>query len=498
MKRKIAIILSICGLSAAAQNQNDIFRFSNQNIVGSVRTLGLAGAWGAAGADLSAASNNPAGLALYRRNEMMGSIAVTANNSKTNYNGGLMSDGRTQFNIPNLGVVYSIDNRSMAGTKTTGVTSGSFAFGMNRINDYQMNTQFAGTAKNTTVGNYLAAQANGYDSGGFFNSNNDNYLHALAWRVSLIDNNGASNKYASILDRMGDTNYAVNHFQQIQTRGRMNEWYAGGGLNVGNVLYLGATLVIQHTEYSSENTFSEKVLSSSVLNNPYRNCRITQSMQTAGTGVGGKFGLILRPTNFLRVGVAYHTPIRFNMTDHYQNSIAMNYNGVVYTQPSEGRKDYYKYQIITPEKLMASASLIVGKLMILNVDVENVDYTKGRLQSIDGQTDFADANQRNGAEYGKAQNYKAGIEVCGKYTRFRAGYAYLGSPFNENVVSKSFGSKQLLTAGFGWIYDNTYFVDLAVTDRIGKDFITPYEGVPTSAVNTSNKYNFMIGAGMRF
>jgi hypothetical protein len=498
MKSKIAILASILCLQVSAQNQEDIFRYSNQNIVGSARTLGLSGAWGAAGADLSAASFNPAGLGLYRKNEIMGSMAITSTLSKTDYNGNLMNDGRTMFNIPNLGIVFSMVNQNMGKAKRNGIVGGSFAFGMNRLNDFQTSTQYSGKGKNTTVGDYLARSASGYDSAGFWNSNYDNTLSALAWRVSLIDNNGARNQYASILERQGDTNYTMNQFQQINTKGRMNEWYAGGGLNVANFLYLGATMVIQNAKFESNNTYKENISTSSVSNNVYVGSTINQNLTSSGTGVGGKFGLILRPIDLIRVGVSYHTPVRLNMTDYYQNSISMNFNGTIYNQPGETREDYYEYQIITPQRLMASGSIVVGKLLIINADYERVDYTKGRLQAKDGQTDFATANNANRQVYGIGQNYRAGVEFCGKYTRLRAGYALIGSAYKEQYVSKENGLKQLISAGFGWVYNNAYFFDLAVSSRIGNDYITPYEGNPTSAINSTNKLNFLFGAGYRF
>ena len=97
MKKIIAIGLSVVCLQLSAQNQDDIFRYSQQGLIGSARTLGLGGAWGAAGADMGAASVNPAGLGLYRRNELMGAMSITSNLSKTDYNGNLMSDSRTRW-----------------------------------------------------------------------------------------------------------------------------------------------------------------------------------------------------------------------------------------------------------------------------------------------------------------------------------------------------------------------------------------------------------------
>jgi hypothetical protein len=501
MKKIIAFFIAagVC-MQVSAQNQEDIFRYSNQKLLGSARTLGLGGAWGAVGADLSAASFNPAGLGLYRRNEFMGSIAVTSNISKTEYNGNLMSDNRTNFNIPNFGGAFTFIDQEMGKPKTTGIVGGTLAFGMNRINDFQSNILYSGTGKNTTVGNYLANQANGLDSSNMWSSDYDNTLFAQAWRFRLIDNNNSPNQYSSILDLLGDSSYSVRQYQQIQTRGKMNEWYAGGGLNVANFLYLGASLVVQGVRFKSDRTYNETLTQSSVSGlypDYYKSAVITESLETTGSGVGGKFGVILRPVDFIRFGASFHTPVRLNLHDYYQNSLTMNYaKGDQYSEP--GRRDEYKYQIITPAKVTASGTIVLGKFMILAADYERIDYRKGRLQSKDAFADFSGANQANRDIYGISETYKAGLEFAAGYTRLRAGYAVITSPYDEKYLSKSNGMKQIISAGFGWIYDNAYFFDFAVNDRIGKDYLTPYDGNPTTAINTHHQLNFTFGAGYRF
>ena len=53
-------------ISVQAQTELDALRFSQTTITGTARSLGLAGATSAMGADLSAATLNPAGLGFYR------------------------------------------------------------------------------------------------------------------------------------------------------------------------------------------------------------------------------------------------------------------------------------------------------------------------------------------------------------------------------------------------------------------------------------------------
>ncbi|MBP7512141.1 MAG: hypothetical protein KA981_09435 [Bacteroidia bacterium] len=499
MKKIIAIGLSVVCLNVYAQNQDDIFRYSQSGLVGSARTLGLGGAWGAAGADLGAASINPAGLGLYRRNELMGAISITSNLSKTDFNGNLMSDSRTRFNIPNVGFVFNFTDQNMGKQQTKGVVGGSFAFGINRLNDFTSRVNYGGLVNNATVGDYLASQANGNDSSFFFSKEYDNELYAQAWRVRLIDNDNGGSNYSSIQSLRNDTAYTMTQSQFSQTRGRVNEWYLSGGLNVGNFLYLGGSFVIHDVRLFSESQFRETMKTTSVVNNPYKSTYITQDFETRGAGVGAKFGLILRPFDFIRIGAAYHTPVRLNLTDYYENQLSMTYtDGNVYTEPSEKEEAMYKYQIVTPQKIHANTAIIVGKIMVIAADYERVDYSKGRLQAVDALTDFANANNLNKSKYGVGQNVKLGMEVNAGYTRIRAGYGLIGNPFADKSLNSSDFQKHVLSLGFGWIYDNEFFFDIAVNDRIGKDFLTPFEGNPIVAENMSHKLNFVVSAGHRF
>ena len=498
MKRSIIIGLLALSGQSFAQNQHEIFKYSFISPTASARTLGAGGAWGAAGADMAGAAINPAGFGLYRRNEVMGSMAITSKLNNTTYNGNTMSDGRTNFNIPNFGYVATINNGYMGKDQThSGVTSGSFAFGMNRLADFQNNIQYSGLGKNTTIGDYFAAQANGIDSTAFKAEELDNDPIAQAWRLRMIDNDGGSKNYASNQSLWGDTNYTMQQFNQIEERGRINEWYAGGGLNFGNTLYLGASLVIQGLRYKNTTTYRETLKDKSVAGNPYQQASVTQYSETRGSGVGGKFGIILRPIDLIRVGLSYHTPVRLNLQKDYEFTTTVNYDGINYTQDAN-RLDRYEYQIVTPGRLTASTAVVLGKFMVITADFERVDYRSGRLNDKVGNANFTPANDAMKTTYGIANNLRTGLEIATGYTRWRLGYGLLGSPYQESVVSKEDGLRQLVSGGFGWLYGETYFFDLAVQGIIGKTYLSPYAGIPSSAVNESLNLNFVFGAGYRF
>ena len=499
MKHIIAIGLGALCLQVSAQNHADILRFSSRGMVGSARTMGLSGAFGAGGADLSAASINPAGLGLYRSNQFLLSSAITSTLAEANYTGNLQSDSRTNFNVPNIGIALNNTSNYMGKPRTKGIVSGTLVFGLNRLNDYSANIQYNGVVKNTTVGDYLAERANGINFNVLNQSSFDNYLAAQAWRVALIDSVTGTNNYVSIQDLLRDSAYAVGQFQQIKNQGRMQEWYFGGGVNVSNFLYLGATMVIQQASYETDLIYRETLKESSVKNNPYSAVSISQSLETTGSGVGGKFGFILRPAKFIRIGGAYHTPVRLSMTDNYQNSLTMRYsNGGVFTAPEQLRQDYYEYQIVTPGRLLANAAIIVGKSFLFTADYERIDYRKGRLQATNDLADFVEGNANNKLLHDVAEIYRAGVEFNYDFLRLRAGYAYIGSPYDDDYIAKNNGKKQLISGGLGWVYDNTIFFDFAVSSLIGTQYHVPFRGNPETATISVNRLNFMLGAGFKF
>ncbi len=493
MKKIAFVVLSAIAGDAFAQNNEEVLKYSLTQTQGSIRSLGAAGAWGAVGADLGAAAINPAGLGFYKRNEMMTSFAITSTNNTAKYNGNETSDARTNFNIPNLGAVFFVD----LGYTGSPVNSLTFAFGMNRLANFQNNMQFNGRANNTSIGDYLATLANGIDSNAFLSAEWDNDPVAQAWRLSMIYNDNGPKSYGSWQSISGDSNYTMRQNGQYTSRGRINEWYASAGINIGSTLYLGASLIAQGLRHTQDDIYREFLVSSSIPNNAYESASINQYSETRGSGIGGKFGAILRPIDALRIGISYHTPVRLNLTKEYQIITTATYDGFTYTQ-NANRLDQYNYQVITPSRLTGSAAIIIGKFLILSGDVEQVDYSAGKLNDTEGLADFSGFNDNMKALYTKATNIRTGLEIASGFSRWRLGYANLGSPFNTAIISKEDGQRHMFTGGFGWVLDDTYFFDLAVQGITGKNLITPYGGIPSSATNQSLVLNFMFGTGVRF
>jgi hypothetical protein len=70
-KRWLFVVLIVFNASPFwGQNEQDVFRYSYQEALGSARTMAMGGAFGALGADLACLTGNPAGLGMYRRGDV--------------------------------------------------------------------------------------------------------------------------------------------------------------------------------------------------------------------------------------------------------------------------------------------------------------------------------------------------------------------------------------------------------------------------------------------
>ena len=70
VRRTVCALLALCAVSLALQAQ-DYSRMAERTINGTARYVGMSGAMSAIGGDPTAVYDNPAGLGLYRRMEIM-------------------------------------------------------------------------------------------------------------------------------------------------------------------------------------------------------------------------------------------------------------------------------------------------------------------------------------------------------------------------------------------------------------------------------------------
>lgn len=492
MKNKIisgAIIL-LFSTSLKAQTDADYLRYSMLNYGSTARSLAMGNSFGALGADFSSLAMNPGGIALYRRSEFTVSPLFSNRNINSEYIGTNTSDNYFKFALGNFGVIFA-GTKNKASSPWKGF---SFGMGYNKTNDFSSNYVAQGAnSKNSLLDNYLE-QLSGVDPANipvYYPYDID-----LAWQTFLIDtfDVGGTPNYYSALPFAG----ALQR-KTVESRGGQGEWDFTFGANYNNVLHFGFTMGITTINYKEESTWEETDNKDTI---PYfSRYSYNQYFETKGSGINFKTGIIYKPIDAFRLGIAIHTPTWYNLTDVYsasirtdlQDGVIRDYAGPVFVP--------FEYNMHTPFRVITSLALILAKQAAVNFDYEYLDYSQGKFKPFDPtfNADFNNVNSAIRSKYSSSHNFRAGLEFRYELLSFRLGGSYSTSPFASGlrISEDTDQSRYGLSGGIGY-RDKKYFIDVAYAwSRMGS-FQRPYtlnnqdtEGITFK--QTDNRVMFTIG-----
>lgn len=439
------MVLTVAGVlasAAAAQNQYDALRFLGNDVNGTARFVGMGGAMSSLGADLSTIGTNPAGIGLYRSNDVALSFGFNANKSHSDFNGSVMDESRNRASFDQVGFVWS----TKIGNKTD-LRFLNFAFNYHkRVN---FNRQFA--SKGGLNGNSLTWQmADMIDGAGYQTDNHFNglldannpytessfydtpYLGAMGARTGLVDVDWDDK--GNITKIYGWEGIDGEYYSR--ETGSVNEYDFNVSFNVRDRFYFGATLGVYDIDYLRYSSYGENVqrfdreyLANFTLNNTYK---------TEGTGIDLKVGTIIRPFEYspFRFGLAIHTPILYNMSDRYTSVLTSNLPSASYT---ENLADYlyggqyvWDYRLITPWRFNVSVGTIVGGIMALDAEYEFENYSATKLQNAEGV-------ELNGQSAIKetlkgVHSFRVGMETkVSSAFSVRAGYNFRSTPITGDA-----------------------------------------------------------------
>jgi len=149
----LTYILISCTLSLIAQDEIDALRYSQTNFGGTARSMGLSGATGALGGDFGSLPNNPAGIAVYRRNEFTFSSYINNTQTKSSFIANNTSANKYNVGLSNIGLVLSSKEQ---GSKWKMFSLG---FGYNSIANFHTKTYYAGFNRdNSLLDNFWKTQ----------------------------------------------------------------------------------------------------------------------------------------------------------------------------------------------------------------------------------------------------------------------------------------------------------------------------------------------------
>lgn len=488
----ISLLLAGYG-TLLAQNEEDVMRFSMQTISGSARSLAIGGAIGAVGSDITSASVNPAGLAQFRSNQFSFSLGHYSNRVSSTYLNNTTDATKGNLTIPSFGIVFAHINTRKGKEVKEGIINYSFALNFNRINSLGRNFNFNGVNHSSSITDHFAERAYGRQTTDLTNSSPE----GLAYNTFLIDPNpNDPNDYDPYLP---DSVSVLQENRNTNT-GRMNELNLAMGFNYAHKIYFGFGVAINSLYFTNNSVFTETTVSSNV--NPPRSLKYEYDYSNSGKSVSAKVGVIIRPNDYIRIGGSFQTRSRYRVTDNYYWSMSStSYSADYATVQERTPNSYYEYYLYTPGRLTGSLALLLPKRGFISFDIEQVNYQKGSLFANDYS--FSAENNNIKTLYTAATNYRVGAEYVIGEMRLRAGYALYSQAIRSELTAGENLNTHYLTGGLGYRNENGLFADLAVVNKRGKDFYTPYTLSNSnrsyySALNQNNALQVVLTVGSNF
>lgn len=501
MKKQIYTALFLaCGIPALAQVPEDALRLGYTVPGGTARSQAIGGANGALGGDISTLFSNPAGLGFYRTSEIVLSPMFGFYNGKGSFRGtDSKGEGFNRFSMGTTGFVTGwTDRYSKWGTK-------AFAIGV------QQTANFNGLVHYKGVNDYSSYSENMANE--FFNY----YANARERDPNLSDNqiidDALDDNSLSLLTKMGLYTYLVdvardqngqgtvfsraeesailNQEKTVKTTGGITEIALGMGANMGDKFYLGGSIGIPIVNYRRTSFYKESDVNGKG-NDEFDFSSYREEYTSKGVGFNAKLGMIFRPVEQLRLGLAVNSPTFYGLRDKFSSTMTTNIdtatgntkefsvNSSIFYNNTDPT---FKYNNTSPWRFIASGAWVFNAVEdvskqqgFVSADVEYVTYGGSRMHSAedyDNQGDdqyFKDLNSVIKGEYKGAFNFRVGGEMKFNTLMARAGFAHYGNPYKDGALK---ASRTNLSGGLGY-RDGGVFVDLTYVHSIYKDVDFPY------------------------
>lgn len=448
MKIKSFVLLFILSVSfhfSYSQTEVDALRYSRTQSFGTTRMMAMGGAFTALGADISSIAINPGGIGAFRGSDVSITPLLSFTDVSARFNHNLTSDIKYSFALSNLGFVKTWileDDNSSSAWKSV-----HFGFTYNKTNDFNRNI----------LANNLNASGSFLDQ--YVDMANKGQVNELLKAVDLIYLNNDSTAYISDYTNTG---YGQHQQLILQTEGSAGEFNFAFGGNFNNILLAGVSMSFHNVHYKENYTFTEEDPDGIIPNLEYLN--IHKPFTTNGDGFSMKFGLIARPTEWFRAGLAYQSPVFYSFTDKYADDAEaeIDYGNGIFLNKASENKSEFDWELTSPQIVRLGLGFVILKSAIFSLDYEWIDYPNARMQSDD--YNFIAENQAITENYKGNGNLKTGAEYRYGPFAFRGGLGINGNPYtsgHDNSNAKSwqyslgFGIKDKnVSVDFSWLRQN--------------------------------------------
>ncbi|MDX1666034.1 MAG: hypothetical protein R3350_02345 [Saprospiraceae bacterium] len=479
----IAVVVTFCLGSGFSQGLPDAVRYSFFNYTGSARSVGAGGTLGALGADFAVMSTNPAGLAMYRKSDIIFTpgflIREVDSRLTTDPNSPVVSRDQNTLALDNLGIVFASVKPETSRWRTFNI-----AIGLNQLANFKREFIFSGNSTGSIVDRFQElANLQGFSS----------QEAALAINADAVYDLEEDGIYESDVELA--PNARINKEQLVTETGTLSELVLSFAGNYEERLLFGATIGLPIVNFEQEKIYQEEDENGTV---PFfDNLRYDQNLTTTGVGINFKLGMIYRAHQMLRLGFAVHSPTGYSLEDSFSSRLVYNFtdDGQAFTGQAQAPGGSFSYDLNSPWRFMGSVGVLFGKIGFLSADVEYVDYGGARLIFDGFEEDEEIVNADINQNLSNALNIRVGGELAVDMFRFRAGFGLLPAPVDdqsEDIYNYSVG------AG---LRQESFYVDIAFRRTEAAESYVPYltnlsqDQIVENEINTNR---ILLTLGFRF
>ncbi|MFI5140799.1 MAG: hypothetical protein ACHQII_00460 [Bacteroidia bacterium] len=513
MKKKLFLLITILVSSIVfAQNDVDAMRYSQTSSYGDARFMAMGGAFGSLGANVSCMNFNPAGIAMYRKGELVITPGIQFQAADATHYGTSASDFSTKVSLSNIGLVaawnqqpsgtgmqnnnsyqpYNGDRYGPGSNKrnqpapqqnNSQTITDRWAFGIdfNRVADFNYHTTINGyVPASSSIMSSMAAAGAGHYPGDL-----NQFYEGLGYQTYLINPVSTSDSSHYIGQNAYTPGMVLQQQKNIQSSGRVGELAIALAHSFNDRFYVGGSVGVPFVKYNYQSTLTEYDYKNA--DSVFNSLSYQENITTSGVGINGKLGAIYRFNSGIKVGLYGQTPTDYKLTDNYQNTMTSTFDNSYsqYNSTATSPSGVYSYKMHTPGKIGSSVSYVYKKLLAASIDGEYVDYANARYPD---NITFFDVNNTIKNKYKGTFNIKAGVELNVRPVVVRAGFGSYGSPFGDVLTGKFV--RNSFSGGVGFRGTHNVYLDLGFiyTRWAEKYYVIDPMYVQASNINYSTFY----------
>lgn len=517
MKRYILLSAILVNGAAFAQVPEDAIRYSFFPQNGTARNLAIGGAMGSLGGDVNATFVNPAGLGFYKTSEVVFTPGILMHNQEAGFRGSKTSEKKNHFSFGTTGFVLGFSD----GPKSK--TSNALSFAVTQTASFNNVLHYKGLNNYSSFSEQFAEEfaKSGYTIDEALSYNTPfPYSSAPALYTYLIDTvrEGGNLVVKGAPEYILDAGQALSQEMTRVTKGGITEVAIGFAHNSNDKWFIGGSIGIPIISYKSNTSFTESDTSSNTSNH-FKSFSYTDDFTTKGYGINFKLGIIYRPQEYIRLGLAIHTPSWMSLKDtrttyfatQLENPIGnFDISSQTFTGNEPGRSRYAQNStwkaILSASYVFREVENVKRQKGFITADIEYVNHRGTRFNadkddegeiSDDDKAYYRQLNQVVKAQYKGNFNFRVGGELKFNVLMARLGFAYYSNPYKDSELK---ASQMLLSGGLGY-RNKGMFVDLTYVYGITKDVNFPYrleDRANTFASTKDQKGNIVATVGFKF